>query len=101
MGPLSQLLPRPSYWWEDFLSWLDPVFQARAHMYPSQGILASCVILKILQSKQWKDQPGDLMELLSLALEVDDSLSLLLCRCTFLKSDFLHVVLGTKKGKAA
>ena len=37
-------------------------------MYPSQDIPASSVILKILQCKLRKDQPGDLMELLSLAL---------------------------------
>ena len=48
-------------------------------MYPSQDIPASSVILKILQSKLRKDQPGDLMELLSLALEVNESLSSLLC----------------------
>ena len=54
-----------------------------AHMYPSQEIPASLVILKILQSKLRKDQPGDLMELLSLALEVGESFSLLLVSLYF------------------
>ena len=63
----------------DFSSWLDHVFQGPAHMYPSQDIPASSVILRILQRKLRKDQLDDLMELLSLALEVSESLSLLLC----------------------
>ena len=51
-------------------------------MYPSQAVPARVVILKILQSKLREDQPGDLMELLNLALEV---------RGTFFHSDGLPV----------
>ena len=55
-------------------------------MYPSQEIPVIIVILKIVQSKLRKDQPGDLMELLNLALEVSGSLPLLLCDGLFIQS---------------
>ena len=78
VGDRLQLLPRPSYWLEDLSSWLDPIFQGPAHMYLSQDIPASYVILKIILIKPQKDQPSNLMELLNLSHEVSESFLLLL-----------------------